>query len=81
MPRFRFHIYDDFQTQDVEGRQFSSAQTAHADAIQGARGIMADELQTTGHINLSHRIEIEDEDGIRTVVMFGDAVTVRHAAA
>jgi hypothetical protein len=57
------------------GQQFPNFEAARAEAIRSARDIMADELKTNGHINLSHWIEIEDEDGDMTVVTFGDAVT------
>jgi hypothetical protein len=81
MPRYRFHIFNDIQTMDGDGKELPDLEAARVNAIQGARGIMADELQTKGHINLTHWIEIEDEHGDMTVVTFGDAVTVQHKAS
>ena len=77
MPRYRFHVFNDEQTMDGDGKDLPDLEAARAFAIEGARGIMADELQAKGRINLNHWIEIEDEDGDMTVVTFGDAVTVQ----
>lgn len=76
MPRYRFHLYNDIQTQDVDGRLFPNLAAAHADAIQSARAVMASELASKGKITLSHRIEIETEEGDVHIVTFGDAVAI-----
>ena len=77
MPRYLFHVFNDQHSMDSEGKELFDLEAARANAIQGARGIMADELQTRGQINLSDWIEIEDEDGEMTVVPFADAVTIK----
>ena len=76
MPLYRFHIFNDDHTQDLQGRLFPNAAAAHSDAIKSARSIMAEELAGKGEITLSHRIEVEDEQGEVTVVTFGEAVKV-----
>ena len=77
MPRYLFHIFNDNEAKDFEGKELLNLNAARDVAIEGARGIMADQLQTDGFIDLNHWIEIEDEAGEMTVVTFGDAVTVR----
>lgn len=76
MPRYRFHLYNDEETQDREGRIFPSFDAAHADAMRCAREIMASELAAKGEITLSHRIELENEEGEMHIVTFGDSVTI-----
>lgn len=80
MPRYFFHVFNSFETTDLEGAELLDLEAARAAAIKGARGIMADELET-GFIDLNHWIEIEDEHGEMTVLTFGDALTVRAVCA
>lgn len=77
MPRYLFHVFNDDRTVDCEGKLLPDLASARESAKEGARSIMADELRTIGRINLSHWVEIEDENGDMTVVTFGEAVTVR----
>lgn len=76
MPRFRFHLYNTEETQDLEGRTFPDLDAAHADAIRCARSLMASDITSVGEITLSHWIELETEEGDMHVVTFGDAVTI-----
>ena len=76
MPLYRFHLFNDIQTQDLEGRLFPNLEAAHADAIRCARSIMGSELASKGEINLSHWIELETEEGEMHVVTFGDAIRI-----
>ena len=76
MPRYRFHLYNDVETLDLEGRLFPDLDAAHTDAIRCARAIMASELTTKGEITLSHWIELETEEGDMHVVTFGDTVKI-----
>ena len=77
MPRYRFHIYNDVQTLDMEGREFPDFAAAHTDAIGSARDLMAADITSIGEINLGHWIELEDDDGEVVVVNFRDAVTIK----
>ena len=77
MPRYRFHVFNDDHTLDQEGRDFADLESARIYAIGCARGIMADELKVKGEIDLSHWIEIEDEQGDMDVVPFGEVLTIK----
>lgn len=76
MPRFRFHLYNDVETMDPVGRIFPDFDSAHVDAIQNARELMAADITGKGEINIGHWIELEDEEGEISVVAFRDAVTI-----
>lgn len=76
MPRYRFHLYNDIETQDLEGRLFADLEAAHTEAIRSARSIMGSEIKAKGEITLSHWIELETDEGELLVVTFGDAVTI-----
>ena len=76
MPRFFFHVYDDIVALDDEGVDLPDAETARAAALSGARGMICDQVKK-GLLNLSHRIEVEDEAGERVLVLpFGAAVEI-----
>ena len=76
MPLFRFHIYNDTETIDHEGKQFPDLAAARQHAIKGARDLMCAGVEK-GEINLSDWIEVEDENSDVTVVPFRDALKVR----
>lgn len=76
MPRFWFHIYNDVETIDYEGKQFRDLNAARKHAIEGARDLMCAGVKK-GEINLSHWIEVEDDKAAITVVPFGEALNVR----
>jgi hypothetical protein len=76
LPRFRFHLYNDEETQDLEGRLFPDLHAARAEAVRSARAIMASELTSKGEISLRHWIEIETEEGDMHIVTFGDTVRI-----
>jgi len=78
MPRYRFHIYDDIETLDEEGREFPDFAAAHTEAIGSARHLMAADITGKGELDLGHWIELEDDDGEVAVVNFRDAVTIKH---
>jgi hypothetical protein len=77
MPRYRFHIYNDEETMDHQGRLFPDLAAARTEAIVSARDLMATDIRAKGEINLSHWIELEDDDGEVEVVNFRDAVTIK----
>ena len=76
MPRYRFHLYNDIETQDLEGRLFPDLEAARSDAIRSARAVMASEMTSKGEITLSHWIEIETDEGDMHIVTFGDALEI-----
>ncbi len=77
MPRFFFHVCNgNGFTEDEEGRDLPDLDSARAEAIKGARSIMAEELQR-GHLDLSSFIEIEDEaHNWLLTLTFQDAVRI-----
>ena len=76
LPLYLFHLYNDEETLDQEGRMCVDLDAAYAEAAQSARSIMASEIQSKGEITLSHWIEVETEDGDMHIVTFGDTVTI-----
>jgi hypothetical protein len=76
MPRFFFHLYDDFIVLDEEGSDLADVGAARCEAIRSARSIMAEQI-IHGRLNLGHRIEVEDANGEPVLTLtFGEAVTV-----
>jgi hypothetical protein len=74
MPRFFFHLYDDMVSVDDEGTELPDAKAAHECAVKSARAIACQEV-LEGHLNLRHRIEVEDERGTPVLtVHFSDVV-------
>ncbi len=59
--RFYFHLLDDMDVRDEEGKELPDLAAAQDCARHNARMLMAEMLKDEGHINLSHRIDIEDE--------------------
>lgn len=81
MPRFFFHFYDDLDLTDEEGIEMADAPAARAAALAGARAMICDQVKT-GHLDLSHRIEVRDEGGGAVLTLpFSDAVIIETAAA
>ena len=77
MPRFYFHLRNDLDAEDEEGRELSDIEAARAAAVDDARNMAAESVRT-GHLTLSHFVEVAGEDGeLRFRVTFGEAVEVR----
>lgn len=78
MPHFYFHVCNGTGfVEDEEGRELTDEETAHREAIRGARSIMADDLQR-GQLDLSSFIEVEDsKHELLFTLMFADAVEVK----
>ena len=87
MPRYYFHLHNDINTTDDEGRELADAAAARCAAEEDAREMAARSVQYDGRLNLAHYIEITDERGKSVArVRFGDAVAITgedraHAAA
>lgn len=76
MARFRFHVINDIDVPDDEGQEFDSLAAAHLRAVDYARDLAASAVRL-GRLDLSHRIEIEDEKGeMLLTVTFADAVEI-----
>ena len=76
MPRFFFNVYDDGATIDEVGVELPDVAAAHEAAVEEARAVISEEVRR-GRIDLSHRIEVEDEQR-RPVLMlpFSAAVEI-----
>jgi hypothetical protein len=61
MPKFFFHVYDDDVCTDDDGLELPDVRAAHREAERSARALACEQI-VKGHLNLGHRIEIEDED-------------------
>jgi hypothetical protein len=77
MPRFFFHVCNGTGfVEDEEGRELADEQIARAEAIKGARSIMADDVQR-GQLDLSSFIEVEDErHELLFTLSFGEVIDV-----
>ena len=77
MARFYFRLIDDYDVPDVEGVELLDVNSAREVARCHARMLMGQVLEDAGRINLSHRIEIEDDHGrVVDSVWFRDVVHV-----
>ncbi|HEX5183406.1 MAG TPA: hypothetical protein VFW19_09680 [Allosphingosinicella sp.] len=61
MPRFYFHVYNDIVAIDEEGLELPDIEAARMQAMESARELVCEGIHK-GHLNLDHRIEVEDED-------------------
>lgn len=76
MPRYFFHLFNDLDVLDDEGRELPDIAAALSTAETDAREMAAESVRR-GHLNLSHCVEVRDEaDHVLFRVCFGDVVTV-----
>lgn len=77
MPRFYFHLYDNFDALDGEGIELPDLEAARAHAVRCVRVTFAETAKDDGRVVLHHRIDIADEQGVvLETVRFGEAVRV-----
>lgn len=77
MPTFYFHLHNNVDARDEEGREFPSLEAACAVAYHNARFTFAQTIMDEGRGNLDHRIDIENEDRqVLATVRFRDVVTI-----
>jgi len=60
MPRFYFHVYNDVVAIDEEGLELPDLEAAREQAMDSARELVCESIHK-GHLNLDHRIEVEDD--------------------
>lgn len=76
MPLFYLNLNDDIVARDEDGTEFADADQARLAAIDGARDLIACQIRRGEPINLTHRIEVEDEHrNCVCSVTFAQAVT------
>jgi GTP cyclohydrolase III len=74
--RFFFHLHNDLDTRDDEGRELPDEGAALASAREEAR-VLAAESVREGALNLAHYIAITDATGATVgTVTFGDVVEI-----
>jgi hypothetical protein len=77
MPTFYFHLHNDIEAPDDEGKELPDIDAARAYAETNAVDLMAATLKEKGRINLGHHIDIEDGTGrVLATVRFGDVVAI-----
>lgn len=77
MPTFYFHVRDDMDVADDEGAELRDVEAARDYATRSARALMCETMKENGRITLSHRIDIEDEQGgVVASVPFGEAIRI-----
>ena len=78
MPRFYFHLLNDVDAPDDEGKELQDLEAAREHARRMAIFSAAEAVKDQAHLVRSHRIQIEDADGkVLDTVHFGDVITVR----
>jgi hypothetical protein len=74
MGRYYFHLFNDLDVADLEGRELPDDAAAHRVAIIEAREMIAESVRR-GRLNLSHRIDVENRFGQPVCsVRFGEAI-------
>lgn len=77
MPTYFFHLHNDVDVRDGDGREFPDLGAARDLAREYARFTFAETIKETGRVNLDHRIDIEDEEGrVLETVRFRDVVRI-----
>jgi hypothetical protein len=77
MPRFFFHLHNDIDTHDEEGRDLPDIDAARRSAEHDARNMAAESVRA-GHLVLDHFVEVTGEEGRPLFrVTFGEVVEIR----
>ncbi|MES2045536.1 MAG: hypothetical protein V4475_16815 [Pseudomonadota bacterium] len=75
MTHYYFHLHNGDRIEDEEGQEFPDDDAACAEAVRGARSIMADAVWH-GRLPLDESIEIVAHGEVVAVVAFRDVVTL-----
>ena len=77
MPRFYFHLLNDVDAPDEEGKEFPDLDAAREHARRNIRFTAAESLKEQGRVVLSHRIQIEVGGGnVLDTVFFSDVLNI-----
>lgn len=77
MPLYYFNVYNDDISIDPEGAFLADTHAARAYAVKAVRGL-ASHTVLSGHLTVSHRVEIVDaEQNPIESVRFDEAVEIR----
>ncbi len=76
MPRYFFHLHNDVDSHDEEGRELPDLAAARCAAAEDARHMAAESVRS-GHLDLAHFVEVTDENSKPLLrVTFGEVVTI-----
>jgi hypothetical protein len=76
VPHYFFHLYNDLETHDEEGRDLPGIEAARRAAEEDARHMAAESVRA-GRLPLDHFVEVAADDGQPLFrVTFGDVVEV-----
>jgi hypothetical protein len=76
VPRFFFHLHNDLDTCDEEGRDLPDLAAARSAAEEDARHMAAESVRE-GRLNTSHFVEVSGDDGQSLLrVTFGEVVKI-----
>jgi hypothetical protein len=82
VPRFYFHLLNDVDAPDEEGKELPNLEAARQQAIENARFTLGQTAIDEGKINFDHWIDIEDENGrVLDTVWFRDVVKIEGSGA
>jgi len=77
VPRYFFHLYNDVDARDEDGKELEDLDAAIELARYQARFTAGETIKEQGRVNLDHRIDIEDEVGsLLATIRFGDVVSI-----
>lgn len=78
MPHFHLNVFNSVDAPDAEGNDYDDLEAAKAEAIAGAREMIAFAVKDGRPVFRSHRIEVTDDAGATLhIVRFGDMVDLR----
>jgi hypothetical protein len=77
MPHYRFNIHNgNGLTRDEEGRELPDSEAARAEALEGIRSILAEDV-LQGRLDLHGRIEVMGErEELLFVISYADALQI-----
>ncbi len=79
MPHFYFHLHNDHDVPDEEGREFPTVEDAVGYAEEMVRFEVSEIVKEESRITLTHRIDVEDEQrSVVASVLYGAVVEIQH---
>ena len=77
MPRFYFHLLNDVDARDPEGRELRDLEAAREHARRSIVFTVAETIKECSHFVRSHRILIEDAEGhVLDTIYFRDVIAI-----
>ena len=72
LPLYYFHLHNGDLLRDETGEEFADGEAARQAAVRGISELIAEKIAAGEKVDLRHRMEIEDEQGRRTVIQFSE---------